>query len=93
MSAAERLNLCGQRFSVWRGYANAHRRKGIASKILEHILEVAKQREYTQLFLETGSFPAFEPARTLYERYGFGYRGPFGDYVLDPNSVFMHRRI
>ena len=32
---------------------------------------------------------AFAPARALYARYGFAYRGPFGSYTEDPNSVFM----
>ena len=27
--------------------------------------------------------------RALYFRFGFVYCAPFGDYVLDPNSVFM----
>jgi putative acetyltransferase len=66
-----------------------HRCKGIASRMLEHIIEVARQRDYRHLYLETGSFPAFAPARTLYERYGFVSRGPFGDYTDDPNSSFM----
>ncbi|MBD2107302.1 GNAT family N-acetyltransferase [Nodosilinea sp. FACHB-13] len=71
----------------------AHRRKGIASSILEHIIDVARHRSYTHLYLETGSFPAFAPARTLYERYGFEYRGPFGDYTNDPNSSFMEKSL
>ena len=66
-----------------------HRRKGIASGLLEHIIAVAQQRGYTHLYLETGAFPAFAPARAMYERYGFEYRGPFGDYTDDPNSSFM----
>ena len=32
---------------------------------------------------------AFEPARRLYAVCGFSYCEPFGDYVNDPNSVFM----
>jgi len=32
---------------------------------------------------------AFEPARRLYAASGFSYCEPFGDYVKDPNSVFM----
>ncbi len=71
----------------------AHRRKGVASRLLEHIIEVARQRGYTHLFLETGAFPAFAPARALYERYGFEYRGPFGDYTDDPNSSFMVKKL
>lgn len=70
-----------------------HRRKGIASSILEHIIDVARQRGYTYLYLETGAFPAFAPARTLYERYGFEYRGFFGDYTNDPNSSFMEKTL
>jgi putative acetyltransferase len=32
---------------------------------------------------------AFEPARRLYALHGFTECGPFADYILDPNSVFM----
>ena len=67
----------------------AHKRKGVASSILRHIISVAQQREYTYLHLETGSFPAFQPARNFYEKHGFTYRSPFADYKDDPNSVFM----
>ena len=31
----------------------------------------------------------FAAARALYARCGFIETGPFGDYVPDPNSVFM----
>ena len=68
---------------------DAHRRRGVGSKILERILEEARRRGYRRLFLETGSMAEFSAARALYRRYGFEFRGPFGDYVEDPNSVFM----
>jgi putative acetyltransferase len=70
-----------------------HRRKGVASKILEHIIKQAKRRGYNRLNLETGSFPEFAPARALYTRYGFEYREAFGDYIDDPNSVFMTKKL
>ncbi|WP_017298888.1 GNAT family N-acetyltransferase [Nodosilinea nodulosa] len=70
-----------------------HRRRGIASKMLAHIMAVAKQRGYTHLYLETGAFPAFAPARALYARYGFEPCGPFADYTDDPNSAFMAKRL
>ena len=70
-----------------------HRGKGVGSRVLKHILQEAKRRGYTSLNLETGSQPEFAPARGLYERYGFGYRGPFADYTEDPNSVFMTKRL
>ena len=69
--------------------ATAHLRRGVASRILIHILEVARQRSYRRLSLETGSMEAFAPARSLYSRFGFQPCGPFADYVEDPYSVFM----
>lgn len=69
--------------------ARAHRGKGVAKAVLAHLLEEALARGYTAVKLETGSLPAFEPARRLYEGFGFHYGPPFGDYVEDPNSVFM----
>jgi putative acetyltransferase len=69
--------------------AEAHLRKGVAARLLLHILEEAARRGYTRLSLETGSAEAFDPARRLYARFGFAYCGPFADYVEDPYSVFM----
>ena len=73
--------------------AEAHRNRGVASKILEHIMNEAESRGYERLSLETGAMPEFAPARALYEQYGFVYRGPFADYVNDPNSVFMTKKL
>ena len=73
--------------------ARAYRRQGIASKLLEHIIQVAEQRAYEHLYLETGAMAAFASARALYVRYGFEYRGPFGEYQEDPNSVFMTKKL
>ena len=67
----------------------AHLRKGVAKKILDHIIQEARQRNYQKLFLETGSMAFFEPARQLYIKTGFKYCDPFEGYVEDPNSVFM----
>lgn len=65
------------------------RRRGAGRAILNHILSVAKQRGYTRLSLETGPAESFGPAHKLYESSGFRQCGPFGDYKLDPFSVFM----
>ena len=67
----------------------AHRRRGAGRAILGHIIETARGRGYDRLYLETGSVAAFEPAQSLYASCGFAFCGPFGDYVEDPNSVFM----
>lgn len=73
--------------------ASAHRRKGVARAVLIYIISEARKRGYTRLSLETGSQPAFEPARRLYESFGFCDCGPFDGYVEDPNSVFMTRAL
>ncbi len=73
--------------------AKAHRNKGVASKILEHIIKEAERRAYDCLNLETGAMPEFAPAQTLYIRYGFEYRDPFAEYIDDPNSVFMMKKL
>ncbi len=69
--------------------ASAHLRKGVAQAMLDYIIKEARERGYSRLSLETGSMEAFIPARKLYEKYGFVYCPPFGDYIEDPNSVFM----
>lgn len=73
--------------------ANAYRGKGIAVKIMEHILDVAAERNYRRLSLETGPQDFFTPARKLYERFGFEYCGPFGNYAEDPFSTFMTKAL
>ena len=73
--------------------ASKHLRKGVAARILRHILEEAEQRSYRRLSLETGSMAVFAPAQGLYTRLGFRLCGPFGSYVEDPHSVFMTREL
>ncbi len=73
--------------------ASNHRRKGVAAKLLEHILEEAKRRNYKRVSLETGSMDAFIPALNLYAKFGFKKCGPFADYIEDPNSVFMTKEL
>lgn len=69
------------------------RRLGAGRLVLSHIIETARQRGYERLSLETGAPPAFVPAQRLYASFGFTVCGPFGDYVEDPNSVFMTRTL
>ncbi len=72
---------------------NTDRRRGAGRAILAHIIEIAKSRAYERLSLETGSMDAFTPAHKLYESFGFTRCGPFGEYLEDPNSVFMTRHL
>ncbi|CAO1659093.1 GNAT family N-acetyltransferase [Salinicola sp. NYA28a] len=71
----------------------AHLRKGVARAILAHLIEEARAAGLQRLSLETGPMDHFAPARKLYETFGFTYCEPFGDYVEDPYSVFMMRRL
>lgn len=65
------------------------RRKGIGSAMLQHIIAFARSRGISRVSLETGSWEYFQPAIALYRKHGFAECQPFGDYVQDPNSVFM----
>lgn len=69
--------------------AEAVRGRGAGSAMLAHIIAAARAQGLTRLYLETGSWDYFAPARALYERHGFVPCAPFGDYVPDRNSVFM----
>ncbi|GGN23742.1 MULTISPECIES: GNAT family N-acetyltransferase [Marinomonas] len=71
----------------------AARNKGVASTLLRHILDTAKQRGLNTISLETGSQDFFAPARKLYAKHDFTECGPFSDYKLDPHSVFMSREL
>jgi putative acetyltransferase len=73
--------------------ARAFLRRGIASKVLSHIISEAKTRGYKRLSLETGSMDYFRLAHKLYERFGFTMCEPFATYKLDPNSVFMTKAL
>lgn len=69
--------------------ATAARRRGVAARLLDHVLATSRQRGHHRISLETGAEDYFAPARTLYATRGFTECGPFEGYVLDPNSVFL----
>jgi putative acetyltransferase len=69
--------------------AEPARRQGFGRAMLDHLLAVARDRGFRQVSLETGSMPAFAPARSLYASAGFSVSGPFGDYPESENKTFM----
>lgn len=95
--AGNRLAACGAIKDLGRGEGElksmradpAFRGQGAGKAVLHHLLAVARQRGYRRLWLETGAPQEFQPARQLYASHGFSECGPFGDYALDPFSVFM----
>ena len=64
-------------------------RQGVGQAVLSHIFMAASARGLKRLSLETGSASSFAAARSMYLKNGFKVCAPFGDYKLDPHSVFM----
>jgi putative acetyltransferase len=65
-------------------------RRGVASALLAHIVDVARARGLIRLSLETGSGAAFDPALHLYRRRGFVEGGAFADYEKSAFNQFLH---
>ncbi len=68
-----------------------HRRKGVAKAVLKRLISEAKLHNLPLVRLETGD--KLTEAHTLYQRHGFAFRGPFGDYPDLPESMFMEKRL
>ncbi|MDP2569479.1 GNAT family N-acetyltransferase [Photobacterium damselae subsp. piscicida] len=68
---------------------SASRKLGVATNLLNHIIDTSRARGYQKLSLETGSDEYFKAARNLYEKFGFIYCEPFADYQPNPHSEFM----
>ena len=70
--------------------APGHVRKGVAASLLRHMIEVARQRGYERVSLETGSGEPFASAIALYEKFGFAKGETFGGYVASDFNQFFH---
>ena len=66
---------------------------GVGRALLRHIVDRARERGMSSLWLETGTTEDFLPAQRLYESEGFAPCGPFEGYAPDPFSVFMTREL
>ncbi|MCH1931081.1 GNAT family N-acetyltransferase [Shewanella sp. A25] len=73
--------------------AATYKQQGVASQVLQHLIYEAKTAGVERLSLETGSMDFFKPAHHLYAKFGFELCGPFAEYSLDPNSIFMTKRL
>ncbi|WP_391091102.1 GNAT family N-acetyltransferase [Vibrio sp. NH-UV-68] len=73
--------------------SSSSRKSGVATKLLTHVLNAAIDNGYQKVSLETGTQEFFQPARSLYEKFGFIYCEPFADYEVDPHSHFMTREL
>ncbi|WP_260260289.1 GNAT family N-acetyltransferase [Vibrio intestinalis] len=73
--------------------STSSRKSGVATNLLTHVLNSAIDNGFKQVSLETGTQEFFQPARSLYEKFGFTYCEPFADYEVDPHSYFMTREL
>ena len=64
------------------------RQKGFGIKVIEHLINQAKELKITKISIETGAGIFFEPARKLFLRCGFKKCEPFAHYKHDPNPCY-----
>lgn len=64
---------------------------GLAKLMLEHLETYSREHNIPLLRLETGIHQ--KEAIGLYERMGYQSRPPFGEYVDDPLSKFLEKKI
>lgn len=69
--------------------AEEARGNGVGRTMVEHLLDIARQRGATRVSLETGAMDAFAASRALYARLGFVECEPFGNYSPSRGSTFM----
>lgn len=69
----------------------AARGSGAAQAIMRMLEDHARELKLPLLRLETGD--RLFAARKLYANMGYEERGPYGDYKLDPLSVYMEKRL
>ena len=63
--------------------------QGVGQAVLDQILSAATARNYTRVYLETGTGDAFSAAHALYLKNGFTWCGAFGGYTATDFNVFM----
>jgi putative acetyltransferase len=68
----------------------AHLRQGVAAQLLEYLLELAQQRNYQKVSLETGKDSNFDAAIKLYKKFGFVEGAAFAEYTESPYNQFFH---
>lgn len=69
------------------------RGRGLARRMVDHLIAAATGMGLTRLSLETGAQESFGAARSLYAAAGFADCAPFIGYRYDPMSVFMTKSL
>lgn len=92
MGALKRLDATHGELKSMRTHPDRLRR-GVAARVLDHLIAQGLARGYARLSLETGSSEPFAPARALYVRAGFVECPPFADYSDTSFSRYFTRTI
>ena len=69
------------------------RNKSNGSKLINHLIEEAKNLGIKRISIETGAGKFFEPARKLFKRCNFKLCEPFAHYKEDKNSIYLTKLI
>ena len=69
--------------------ADSFRRKGNGFKVINHLINEAKELNIKKISLETGTGNFFTPARKLFDKCGFKVCELFAHYKKDPNACYM----
>lgn len=86
------VKLCEGYGEIKRLYVpQQHRGKGLAKKIMFELEYLMADRGLAWARLETGIHQT--EAISLYEALGYSMCEPFGDYLPDPLSVFMEKKL
>lgn len=87
------VKLCAQDYAeVKRMFVRPRfRGRGLSHRMLEHLVEHARERGVRLVRLETGIHQT--AAIRLYESRGFRRIPPFGEYVEDPVSLCYEKRL
>lgn len=89
MGALKRLDPLSGEVKSMRTHPD-HLRQGVAARLLDHIIAEARARGLRRLSLETGTGETFEPALSMYRKWGFRAGEPFGDYAPSDFNQFFH---
>ena len=69
------------------------RGKGYGAKIINHLINEAKNLNIKRISIETGAGDFFAPARKLFDNCGFKSCPPFAHYKQDINSLYLTKLI
>ncbi len=66
---------------------------GVGRAVVDHLLQLARDRGYRRVSLETGSNEPFDAALALYSAAGFSRCEPFDEYTSNPYSIYLTKTL